>query len=173
MPSANDSYRRVKRDRRQFWSQTIGPEAYPITSSGLPSCLADCLVISISLVRSAADAKTLILALPNCDRGRAAVALYGQRDRFEPAVVYASMIAAWDHDHRVVIDAFGSRERLVAALKEVSPDFDFVPARLAIRIPQLFRAVQPLMHLRCRCQRQGYPGRQGFERTSGDDRLVE
>jgi hypothetical protein len=124
MPSANDSYRRVKRDRRQFWSQTIGPEAYPITSSGLPSCLADCLVISISLVRSAADAKTLILALPNCDRGRAAVALYGQRDRFEPAVVYASMIAAWDHDHRVVIDAFGSRERLVAALKEVSPDFD-------------------------------------------------
>jgi len=27
-------------------------------------------------------------------------------------------------------------------------------------------------HLRHRCQRQGRPGRQGFERTNGADRLV-
>jgi hypothetical protein len=81
------------------------------------------------LVRSAADAKTLILALPNCDRGRAAVGLYGRRERIEPAAVYTGMIAAWDHDHRVVIDAFGSREQLVAALKEVAPHFDSGSAR--------------------------------------------
>jgi hypothetical protein len=76
------------------------------------------------LVRSAADAKTLILALPNCNRGRAAVGLYGQRDLIDPAAVYAGVIAAWDHDHRVVIEAFGSSEQLVAALKKVAPHFD-------------------------------------------------
>ncbi len=81
------------------------------------------------LVRSAADAKTLILALPNCDRGRAAVGLYGQRDGIGPGAAYAGMMAAWDHDHRVVTDAFGSRDQLVAALREVAPRFDWASAR--------------------------------------------
>jgi hypothetical protein len=30
-----------------------------------------------------------------------------------------------------------------------------------------------IMHLRHRCQRQRRPGRQGFERTNGADRLVD
>jgi hypothetical protein len=92
-------------------------------SGGLPADFGYCLV------RSAADAKTLILTLPNCDRGRAAVGLYGQRDRIEPAVVYAGLMAAWDHDHRVVTDAFGSPRQFVAALKEVAPHFDSASAR--------------------------------------------
>jgi hypothetical protein len=92
-------------------------------SGGLPSDF------DYRLVLSAADAKMLILALPNCDRGRAAVGLYGQRDRIEPAAVYAGVVAAWDHDHRVVTDAFGSRQQLVAALREVAPRFDLVSAR--------------------------------------------
>ena len=63
-------------------------------SGGLPADF------DYGVVRSVVDAKTLILVLPNCDRGRAAVELHRNRDLIGAATAYSGIIVAWDHDHR-------------------------------------------------------------------------
>lgn len=84
-------------------------------SGGLPQNF------NFSVVKTAVDARKLILALPSCDRGKAAVGLY-RRHRFLGAgAAYAGLMEAWDHDHRDVVEAFGSPEQLVTALKKVAP----------------------------------------------------
>ena len=77
-----------------------------------------------AVVSSPADAKALILILPSCDRGRAAVGLHSHRKRIGPTAAYDGIMVAWDHDHRQVVDAFGSPEKFLAALKEVAPRLD-------------------------------------------------
>ncbi len=84
-------------------------------SGGLPSHF------NYSIVKTAADARRLILALPNCDRGKAAVGLYRRHGFFSAGAAYAGLMEAWDHDHREVVEAFGSPEQLVIALKKVAP----------------------------------------------------
>lgn len=73
------------------------------------------------VVKSIEDAKRLILVLPNCDRGRAAVGLYLHRNLIGAAATYGGIMVAWDHDHREIISAFGSPTQFVAALKDVAP----------------------------------------------------
>ncbi len=84
-------------------------------------------------VKSVVDAKTLILVLPNCDRGRAAVELHRNRNLIGAAAAYSGIMVAWDHDHREIVDAFGSPEQFVAALKDVAPLFDSnIPNRMEV-----------------------------------------
>lgn len=84
-------------------------------SGGLPAN------VDYSVLKTAADAKALILILPSCDRGEAAVGLYRREGSIGADVAYSGLMAAWDHDHRAIIDAFGSPECFVAALKNVAP----------------------------------------------------
>lgn len=72
-----------------------------------------------SVVRTIADAETLICALPNSDRGEAAKKLYEHR-KIGKRVAYCGLILAWEHDHEELISAFGSEEELAAALRDVS-----------------------------------------------------
>jgi hypothetical protein len=96
-------------------------------SGGLPADF------DYGVVRSVVDAKTLILVLPNCDRGRAAVELHRNRDLIGAAAAYSGIMVAWDHDHREIIDAFGSPEQFVAALKDVAPLLDSkIPKRMDV-----------------------------------------
>ena len=77
-----------------------------------------------SVLKTAADAKALILVLPRCDRGEAAVGLCQHEGLIGADVAYSGLMAAWDHDHCEIIDAFGSPECFVAALKNVAPPHD-------------------------------------------------
>ncbi len=96
-------------------------------SGGLPENF------NYDLVRSPADAKTLILTLPNCDRGRAVVGLYRHHDRIGTAAAYVGIMVAWDHDHREVVDAFGSSDAFVTALKKVAPSLGLaIPERMEV-----------------------------------------
>jgi hypothetical protein len=96
-------------------------------SGGLPENF------NFRLVGSVADAKALILTLPNCDRGRAALGLYRHHGRIGTAIAYAGVMVAWDHDHREVVDAFGSSDAFVAALKKIAPALGpAVPGRLEV-----------------------------------------
>jgi hypothetical protein len=84
-------------------------------------------------VKTPADAKKLILLLPSCDRGEAAVGLYNHYDLIGAETAHTGLMVAWDHDHRDVVDAFGSPERFVAALKEVAPPQDLnLPTRINV-----------------------------------------
>jgi hypothetical protein len=86
-----------------------------------------------SVIRSVEDAKALILVLPNCDRGRAAVGLYRHRQLIGADAACSGIMVAWDHGHRETVDAFGSAERFVAALKEVAPPLDLgTPKRIEV-----------------------------------------
>ena len=80
------------------------------------------------VVTSMADAKALILQLPRCDRARAAAELYRNRDLVGGNVVYTGIMLAWDHDNREIVDAFGSTEQFVAALKDVAPPHPLEPS---------------------------------------------
>jgi hypothetical protein len=73
------------------------------------------------VIRFVADAKALILALPNCDRGRAAVELYRHRNLIGALAAYSGIMVAWDHSHREIIDAFGSVGQFISALRDVAP----------------------------------------------------
>lgn len=79
-------------------------------SGGLP------LDFDYGVIRSVADAKALILVLPNCDRGQAAVGLHRNRHSIGFGATYVGIMAAWDHDHRETVDAFGSIEQFIRAL---------------------------------------------------------
>ncbi|WGS18786.1 MULTISPECIES: hypothetical protein [unclassified Bradyrhizobium] len=75
-------------------------------------------------IKSEVDAKKLILELPGCDRGRAAVELYRHRELIGNAAAYRGIMVAWDHNHRDIIEAFGSPDRFVAALRDVAPPIE-------------------------------------------------
>lgn len=103
----------------QFWLSNV--------SGGLPTDF------DYGVVRSVVDAKTLILVLPKCDRGRAAFELYRHRDLIGAAAVYSGIMVAWNHDHREVVDAFGSLAHFLAALKKVAPLLDpILPAQMEV-----------------------------------------
>jgi hypothetical protein len=76
------------------------------------------------VIRSVADAKALILVLPNCDRGQAAVGLHRNQHSIGVGATYVGIMAAWDHDHRETVDAFGSTEQFIRALRDVAPPLD-------------------------------------------------
>jgi hypothetical protein len=74
-----------------------------------------------SAVKSVADAKALIFVLPNSDRGQAAVGLHRSRHSIGTGLAYVGIMAAWDHGHRETVDAFGSTEDFIKALRDVAP----------------------------------------------------
>lgn len=80
-------------------------------ASGLPAEFND------SVIRSVAAAKRLILALPNCNRGPAALALYQYRHLVGHDVACSDIMAGWDRDHHGIIAAFGSPAQFLAALR--------------------------------------------------------
>jgi hypothetical protein len=74
-----------------------------------------------SLIRTADDAFSFMAALPNRDRGRAAAGLHKHRHVVGPRVAHAGMMAAWDHDHREMHEAFGDQLKLADALRDTAP----------------------------------------------------
>lgn len=74
-----------------------------------------------NVVRTKEDAGRLLLALPNHDRGVAAHAIRDQRDRVGNAVAYAALMEAWEHDDRVLVEAFDTMDVFAAALRAVAP----------------------------------------------------
>jgi hypothetical protein len=74
-----------------------------------------------SLIRTANDALAFISALPNRDRGLAAVGLHRHRNVVGRRVAYTGMMAAWDHDHEEMHKAFGDLLKLADALRDVAP----------------------------------------------------
>jgi hypothetical protein len=79
----------------------------------------------------------MMIALPNRDRGAAAVGLYESRDMIGNDVSYHGMMAAWDHDHGHVVDAFGSHYDFGCCLSEVAP-----PLRRLYKAVRVWRGVQ-------------------------------
>jgi hypothetical protein len=77
-----------------------------------------------SVIRTAEDAGTLIGNLPNSDRGTAALGLYEQRHLIGKDIAFAGMMAAFDHDHAVMIKAFQTAEDLAYALRDVAPPLE-------------------------------------------------
>jgi hypothetical protein len=73
------------------------------------------------VIRTDADVATLIGALPNRDRGRAAKLIYGKRNVLGKQIAYSALLKAWQHDHDMVRDAFGDDRKFVNALSRVSP----------------------------------------------------
>jgi hypothetical protein len=73
------------------------------------------------VIRSAGDARSLILTLPSHDRGTAAHGLHDHRRLVGYDAAYCGIMTAWDHDERDTIDAFGSADQFIAALKDVAP----------------------------------------------------
>jgi hypothetical protein len=76
------------------------------------------------IVKSVADAKALIFVLPNCDRGQAAVGLHRRRHSIGTGLAYVGIMAAWDRGHRETVDAFGSTQDFISALRDVAPMAD-------------------------------------------------
>lgn len=70
-------------------------------------------------------------ALPNADRGTAALKLYEAREVVGNGVAYQGIMAAWDHDHGHVLAAFGDDQCFADCLSEVAPPLDLPnPVRL-------------------------------------------
>jgi hypothetical protein len=76
------------------------------------------------LIKTIEDAEALIFILPTCDRGQAAIGLHGNRHSIGAAAAYGGIMAAWDRGHQEIVDAFGSCEKFVAALRHVAPPLD-------------------------------------------------
>jgi hypothetical protein len=75
-----------------------------------------------SLIRTADDALSFMVTLPNRDRGHAAVGLHKHRHVVGRRAAYAGMMAAWDHDHEELHEAFDNDLlRLADALRGVAP----------------------------------------------------
>ena len=73
-----------------------------------------------SVIRSVDDVQSLMTRLPNAHRGWAALEIWERREQFDKSLVFAAMLTAWDHDHREVIEAFGSEYNFVKALAKVA-----------------------------------------------------
>jgi hypothetical protein len=101
-----------------------------VLPSGLPSNF------DYSLIRTTDDVCNMIWALPNADRGTAAVELYEARDVIGRHVSYRGMMAAWDHDHGQVLAAFSDDQLFADCLSEVAP-----PLNLPNRV-RLWRGVE-------------------------------
>jgi len=72
-------------------------------------------------IQTVHDADSLMVTLPNSDRGKAARGLYEHRDQIGHQVAYAGMMEAWDHDHGVTLDAFVTSDDFTAALRDIAP----------------------------------------------------
>lgn len=90
------------------------PAWVPMLAQGLPSDF------DFHTVQSASSARWLIGALPNADRGKAARGLFEQRAVAGDATAFAGMMAAYQHDHGVTVEAFGAFE-FGPALARVAP----------------------------------------------------
>lgn len=88
-------------------------------SHGLPYGLPD--NFDFDVVRTKDDVETLLFTLPNRDRGIAARAVWEQRKQVGNAVAYAALMEAWDHDDRVLVEAFETMDVFAAALRAVAP----------------------------------------------------
>jgi hypothetical protein len=72
-------------------------------------------------IRTEHDAWLLMVALPNRDRGEAALGLVKALGApLEKRVVYSGLLTAWDHDHREVLSAFGGPQAFANALRKVA-----------------------------------------------------
>jgi hypothetical protein len=72
-------------------------------------------------IRTEHDAMLLMAALPNRDRGEAALGLLKALGApLEKHVVYSGLLRAWDHDHREVLSAFGDPQAFANALRKVA-----------------------------------------------------
>jgi hypothetical protein len=74
-----------------------------------------------TIIRDADRATAFIWDLPNRDRGKAARGLYRARKIIGSDAAFAGMMAAWQHDHPYVAQAFGSSNAFARALKRVAP----------------------------------------------------
>lgn len=74
-----------------------------------------------SVLRTAGDARAMMFALPNRDRGNAAVGLYENRHLIGDDVAYHGMMSAWDHDDGWVASAFGGEQWFAECLADVAP----------------------------------------------------
>ena len=103
------------RSGEREWSR-VGNDTPWLTSlvGGLPADF------DYGVIRSADDARSLILTLPGHDRGGAARGLHDHRWLGHDAA-YCGIMTAWDHDERDTINAFGSADQFIAALKDVAP----------------------------------------------------
>jgi hypothetical protein len=88
---------------------------------GLPHGLPD--DFDYDVIRTRSDVFDLIATLPNADRGEAAREIWQRRDRLGDRLAYAALIDAWDHDDRVLTEAFSSVDDLATALHGVAPRY--------------------------------------------------
>jgi hypothetical protein len=99
------------------------------------------------IVSCVADANNLILTLPRCDRGQAALGLYHHRSVVGAEVAYSGIMAGWDHGHHEIIEAFGSADQFITALKDVAPALDLYPRnRVEIWRGTVLDTADPLAH---------------------------
>jgi hypothetical protein len=76
---------------------------------------------NFDLICTKGDVLSMMAALSNADRGEAARKLYERRDRLGPALAYAALMDAWDHNDREQVEAFETLDAFAAALREVAP----------------------------------------------------
>jgi hypothetical protein len=69
-----------------------------------------------------ADFDFKLVPTPNRDRGIAAHALFDVRDEIGREAAFAGMMAAYEHDHRAVADAFWGDIDFARSLKMVAPE---------------------------------------------------
>jgi hypothetical protein len=75
-----------------------------------------------SVIRSVDDVESLMVRLPNAQRGWTAPEIWERREQLDKSLVFAAMLTAWDHDHHEVIEAFDSEYNFVKALAKVAPE---------------------------------------------------
>lgn len=75
----------------------------------------------ITQISTPDDVDALMVALPNRDRGAAALALYLLRESVGCEVAFHAMMHAWDHNQAEAEFAFGSDVKFGKALKRVAP----------------------------------------------------
>src|SRR5271156_3640579 len=80
-------------------------------------------------VRTVEQACRMLAALPNGDRGDAALGIWKARAVVRDKVAFRALIEAWDHDHREVAQAFGGEAEFAEALRAVAPPLKLPPGR--------------------------------------------
>jgi hypothetical protein len=98
-------------------------------------------------VRSAADARAMMFELPGCDRAKAAVELYYNRDMVGAPAAYIGIMLAWTHDGRRLLEAFGSANQFINALRTVAPTVELPTAQpIEIWRGTLLNRTNPITH---------------------------